>query len=61
MKKNWLWILGITLTLIVLFAVTFVWLLFMPFGGYGMIRGYGYGYAMPIMNYGYSMMPFGMF
>ena len=58
MKLSLKWIVGIALVLIVLFAIPFVWWLFMPFGGYGMMRGYGY--RMPMMYYGFGMMPFGM-
>ncbi len=53
MKNAWKWILGIVLVLVILFA-PFVWGMFMPFGGYGMM---GYGH-MPMM-YGYG--GFGMF
>jgi hypothetical protein len=58
MKLNIKWLIGIVLVLMVLFSVPFVWQLFMPYGGYGMMRGYGYG--MPMMYYGFGMMPFGM-
>ena len=57
MKLNWKWILVIVLIL-ALIAAPLVWRAFIPFGGYNMMRGYGYG--MPMMNYGYNMMPFGM-
>ena len=58
MKFNPKWIVGIALGLVVLFAIPFVWWVFMPFGGDGMMRGYGYG--MPMMYYGFGRMPFGM-
>ena len=58
MKLNWKWILGIALVLIVLFALPLAWRGLMPYGGYGMMRGYGYG--MPMMRYGFGMVPFGM-
>jgi hypothetical protein len=58
MKLNPKWLIGAALVLIVLFAIPFFWRLFMPFGGYRMMRGYGYG--MPMMSYGFGMMPFGM-
>jgi len=58
MKINWKWSLGIVLLLAVLFALPFVWRLFMPFGGYGMM---GYGWHMPMMGYGFGFMPFGLF
>ena len=59
MKLNWKWILGIALVLAVLFALPFVWRIFMPFGGYGMM-GYGYGYNMPMMRgFGGPMMGYG--
>ena len=58
MKKNWIWIFGITVTLIVLVALPLIWQLIAPNSGYGMMQGYGYG--MPMMGYGYGMMPFGM-
>ncbi|HLO15588.1 MAG TPA: hypothetical protein VK206_12210 [Anaerolineales bacterium] len=57
MKLNWKWAIGITLILIVLFALPFLWRLFTPFSGYGMMGGYRY--SMPMM-YGFYMMPFGM-
>ena len=67
MKLNWKWIFGI-LVLVALFALPFIWQLFLPYGGYGMMgRGYGYGMPMTLapgasagVGYGYSMMPFGM-
>ncbi len=58
MKLNLKWILGIVLTLLVLFSLPPVWRVLMPFGGYGMMRGYAYG--MPMMRFGLGMMPFGM-
>jgi hypothetical protein len=58
MKINPKWIIGISLALLVLLALPFLWRVFMPYSGYGMMRGYGYG--MPMMNYGFGMMPFGM-
>jgi len=58
MKLTPKWIIGIVLGLVVLFAIPFVWQVWMTFGGYGMMRGYGYG--MPMMRYGFGMMPFGM-
>ena len=59
MKINSKWIIGISLVLIALLALPFLWQVFMPYRGYGMMRGYGYG--MPMMNYGFGMMPFGLF
>ena len=59
MKLNPKWTVGIVLGLIVLFSLPFLWRVFMPYGGYGMMRGYGY-YGMPMMSYGFGMMPFGM-
>ncbi len=58
MKLNPKWVIGISLVLLVLFALPFLWRVFMPYSGYGMMRGYGYG--MPMMNYGFGMMPFGL-
>jgi hypothetical protein len=58
MKLSPKWIVGIWLGLVVLLAIPFVWRVFMPFGGYGMMRGYGYG--MPMMSNGFGMMPFMM-
>lgn len=58
MKLSSKWIVGIALVLTVLFAIPFLWGIFMPMGGYGMMRGYGYG--MPMMYYGFGMSPFGM-
>lgn len=58
MKLNTKLTLGIALILIILFSIPFVWRVFMPYGGYGMMKGYGYG--MPMMSYGYGMIPFGM-
>ena len=58
MKLNAKWMIGIALILIVFFSIPFVWQLFMPYDRYGMMRGYGYG--MPMMYYGFGMMPFGM-
>jgi hypothetical protein len=58
MKINPKWVIGISLALIVLLALPFLWRLFIPYSGYGMMRGYGYG--MPMMSYGFGMMPFGM-
>ena len=57
MKLNWKWIPGIVaLVLIVLFSLSLAWRVFMPYGGYGMMRGY----SMPMMRYGFGMMPLGM-
>ena len=58
MKPNFKWIIGSALTLIVLFSSLFMWRVFMPYPAYGMMRGYGY--RMPMMYYGFGMMPFGM-
>ena len=58
MKLNTKLTLGIALILIILFSIPFVWRVFMPYGGYGMMKGYGYG--MPMMSYGYGMIPFVM-
>ena len=58
MKINSKWVIGSSLVLLVLLALPFLWRMFMPYSGYGMMRGYGYG--MPMMNYGLGMMPFGM-
>ena len=58
MKLSPKWIIGVALVLIVLLAIPFIWWVFMPLGGYGMMRGYGYG--MPMMYYGFGMMPFAM-
>jgi len=58
MKLSPKWIVGIVLIVVVLFAIPFLWQVSMPLGGYGMMRGYGYG--MPMMRYGFGMMPFGM-
>ncbi len=58
MKNKWMWALGIALAAILLFVSPFVWGLFLPNGGYGMM-GYGYGWHMPMM-YGGGMMGFGM-
>ena len=58
MKLNTKWLIGIAVVLIVLFSLPIVWQLFMPYGGYRMMRGYGYG--MPMMAYRFGMMPFGM-
>ena len=58
MKLNTKLTLGIALILIILFSIPFVWRVFMPYGGYGMMKGYGYG--MPMMSYRYGMIPFGM-
>ena len=59
MKINPKWFVGISMFLVALLALPFLWRVFMPFRGYGMMRGYGYG--MPMMSYGFGMMPFGMF
>ena len=61
MKMNWKWLVGITLILIVLAALPFVWQLIFPATNvYG--YGYGYGMHMPMMgySYGYGTMVFGM-
>jgi len=58
MKLSPKWIVGIVLIVVVLFAIPFLWQVSMSLGGYGMMRGYGYG--MPMMRYGFGMMPFGM-
>jgi hypothetical protein len=58
MRLNSKLIVGIVLVLVVLLSIPIVWQLFMPYGGYGMMRGYGYG--MPMMSYGFGMIPFGM-
>ena len=60
MKLNWKWIPGIALVLIVLSSLPLAWREFMPSGGYGMMRGYSHAYGMPMMRYGFGMMPFGM-
>ncbi len=59
MKNTWKWTFGIALAFIVLFILPFIWGLFLPLGGYGMM-GYGYGWHMPMMYGGYGMMGFGM-
>lgn len=58
MKISPKWIIGIALVLVTLFALPWIWRIFMPYGSYGMMRGYGYG--MPMMGYGFGVMPFGM-
>jgi hypothetical protein len=58
MKLNPKLVIGISLVLLILFALPFLWRAFIPYSGYGMMRAYGYG--MPMMNYGFGMMPFGM-
>ena len=58
MKINWKWNIGLALALIVLYAFPLAWRVFTPYSGYGMMRGYGYG--MPMMRYGFGMLPFGM-
>lgn len=59
MKNKWMWALGIVLAFIVLLAPPFLLGLFLPNGGYGMMR-YGYGWHMPMMYGGFGMMGFGM-
>jgi len=56
MKLNWKWIPGIAIVLIVLSSLPLAWRVFMSSGGYGMMRGY----SMPMMRYGFGMMPLGM-
>jgi hypothetical protein len=56
MKLNWKWILGITL-LVAVITLPLIWQAFTPTTGSTMMRGYGYG--MPMMNFG-MMMSFGM-
>ncbi|MCI0555087.1 MAG: hypothetical protein L0287_29410 [Anaerolineae bacterium] len=58
MDSKWKWVLGITLTIIVLIVPLVAWNLFLPQGRYGMMP-YGYGWHMPMM-YGGGMMGFGM-
>ena len=58
MKLNAKRIIGIVAALLVLFALALLWQVWMPYGAYGMMRGYGYG--MPMMRYGFGIMPFGM-
>jgi hypothetical protein len=60
MKLNWKWIPGIALVLIVLFSLPLIWRVLIPFGGYGMMRGDSYTYGMPMIGYGFGMMPFGL-
>ena len=61
MKLNWKWILGIVVILAVI-ALPVAGRFFMPYsGGFGMMRGNGYGMHMPMAVYGYGMIaPFGM-
>ena len=53
MKSSTKWIIGIVIGLIVLFLLPFLWRLVFPAYGYGMMGGYGYGYHMPMMGYGF--------
>ncbi len=57
MRNVWKWVLGVAIVLIVLFALPFVWGLFMPFGGYGMM---GYG-SYPMMGGWHAPMMYGGF
>ncbi len=45
MKSVWKWVLGIGAALLVLFLLQLGWWMFMPFGRYGGMMGYG-GYPM---------------
>lgn len=58
MKFNGKWMIGAVLVVAALLLVPMIWRVVMPYGGYGMMRGYGYG--MPMMSYGFGMMPFGV-
>jgi hypothetical protein len=63
MKNSTKWTIGIVIGLVVLFALPFIWqLLFPAYSGYGYgMRGYGGGWHMPMMGYGFGFLPFGMF
>ncbi len=56
MNNTWKWILGIALALVVLFA-PFIWRLFLPFNGYGMMS---YGWHMPMLYGGFGLFGIGM-
>ncbi len=58
MKNSWKWVLGIVIALLVLTVLPYAWRFWMPWGGYGMMGGYG-GH-MPLLYGGFGMIGFGM-
>ncbi len=59
MNKTWKWAIGIASAILLILIPLFVGMMFLPNGGYGMMR-YGYGWHMPMMYGGFGMMGFGM-
>jgi hypothetical protein len=59
MNKQWKWVLGIALAMLVLLVPTFAWRFFLSYGGYGMMANTN-GWHMPMMYGTPEMMGFGM-
>jgi hypothetical protein len=59
MNKQWKWVLGIALAMLVLLVPTFAWRFFLSYGGYGMLANTN-GWHMPLMYGTPGMMGFGM-
>jgi len=57
-KNKWLIGIGIAIGLIVLFALPFIWRVFFPVQGYGMMGGYGmhgFGFSPMFGGFGFGM------
>jgi len=48
MNKTWKWAIGIASAILLILIPLFVGMMFLPNGGYGMMR-YGYSWHMPMM------------
>ena len=59
MNKQWKWVLGIAIAMLVLLVPTFAWRFFLSYGGYGMMANTN-GWHMPMMYGTPGMMGFGM-
>ncbi|HEX2697984.1 MAG TPA: hypothetical protein VHM28_09765 [Anaerolineales bacterium] len=61
MESTRKWLVGIAAAVVVLLTLSFGWLMFRPYGGYGMMGNNYYGWQMPMMQGGFfGMMNFGM-
>lgn len=59
MNKQWKWVLGIALTVLVLLVPTLAWRFFLSYGGYRMMANTN-GWQMPMMYGAAGMMSVGM-